>query len=407
MRKSIVRSATAALVVLILALSSRSSAAAPALAQPVSVVFPSKTAGLRLSGILYRPASSPAPAIVILSGTSGREGFQNWEIPWGQRLQGAGYVALIVDSFTPRHLAFAQHWRLSRQTRGQDALDAAAFLRNARFVRADAIGAIGRSGGGSGLLSAVVERIGDTRRVPFKMAAVDYGYCQLAYGDWRGGTTPVRAAGAVYRTSIPVLITIGTLDSHAPVAACVALAANARKAGVNVMLRTYAGAEHAFDTLYGDGTPAQQAGVVNTIADFIAEYLGPAPNGERVHMNADSFVSRLNPNGGSIVVSMRPGHGPATVSGSAVLLQRATGVAVALHLSESSSRAVAEIRQGSCAQLYPEPAYRLGDVVNGTGSGLVANVRLSYLMNGHFAIVVVPSTGSSALLSCSDIPRNT
>jgi hypothetical protein len=34
-------------------------------------------------------------------------------------------------------------------------------------------------------------------------------------------------------------------------------------------------------------------------------------------------------------------------------------------------------------------------------------VRLSYLMNGHFAIVVVPSTGSSNLSSCSDIPRST
>jgi len=374
---------------------------------PIPVVFASRTPGLQLSGILYRPASSPAPAILILSGTSGREGFQNWETPWAQRLQRAGYVALIVDSFTPRHLAFADHWRLSPQARGQDALDAAAFLGNASFVRAGAVGAIGRSGGGSALLSAIVERIGETRRAPFKMAAVDYGYCQLAYGDWLGGTAPTRAADAAYRTSIPTLITIGTLDSHVPVAACVALASNARKVGVNLTLRTYAGAEHAFDTLYGNGTPAQEAGVVNTIAGFIAEYVGPAPGGAPIHLNAAAFTSRLNPAGGSIVVSMRPGRGPSAVSGSAVLTQRAAGVAVVLHLSESASHAVAQIRQGSCAQLYPDVAYRLGDVVNGAGSAIVANVRLSYLMNGHFAIVVVPADSSGALSSCSDIPRNT
>ena len=272
------------------------------------------------------------------------------------------------------------------------------FFGKAAFVRVGRIGAIGRSGGGSALLSAVVERSGETRRVPFKMAAVDYGYCQLPYGDWRGGTAPARAAGAVYRTSIPMLITIGTLDSHVPVAACVALVSNARKVGANITLRTYSGAEHAFDTLYGDGTPTQEADIVNTIAGFIAEFVGSAPSAP-IHLNAAAFEQRLNPAGGSIVVSIRPG--------TAVLTQRETGVAVALHLAEGSPPAVAEIRQGSCAQLYPETAYRLGDVVNGTGSGLVANVRLSYLMNGHFAIVIVPPAGSSNVSSCTDIPSNT
>ena len=228
--------------------------AAAALPQPVSVAFASRTPGLRLTGVLYRPANSPAPAILILSGTSGREGFQNWEIPWAQRLQRAGYVALIVDSFTPRGLAFADHWRLSREARGQDALDGAAFLAGEPFVRAREIGAIGRSGGGSALLSAIVERAGQMRRLPLTMAAVDYGYCQLAYGDWSGGTAATRASNQIYRTSIPLLITMGTLDTHVSVASCVALASTARRAREPVTLRTYAGAEHAFDTLYGDGT---------------------------------------------------------------------------------------------------------------------------------------------------------
>lgn len=370
------------------------------------VVFASTTPGLRLSGLLYRPASSVAPAIVIVSGTSGAQGFQNWEIPWAQRLQRAGYVALIVDSFTPRGLAFADHWRLSPAARGRDALDAAAFLRREPFVRAMQIGAIGRSGGGSALLSAIAERAGHVHRVPFRMAAVDYGYCQLAYGDWKGGTTATRAAGHVYRTSIPLLITMGTLDTHVPVASCIALAATSRKAGEPVTLRTYAGAEHAFDTLYGDGTPTQRADVVNVIAAFIAKYVASAPSGTPIRVSPAAFMSNVHRGGGSIVLRV-PGRGPAAVSGSAALTQTAGGVAVTLNLAEGTPRAVAQIRQGTCAQLYPEVAYPLGNIVNGSGSGLVPNVRLSYLMNGHFAVVAAEPAAVNAILACVDIPRTT
>jgi dienelactone hydrolase len=381
-------------------------AAAPALPDPAAVTFASQTPGLRLSGILYRPVSLPAPAVVIVSGTSGREGFQNWEIPWAERLQRAGYVALIEDSFTPRHLAFSQHWRLSAAARGQDALDAAAYLERAAFVRVGLVGGIGRSGGGSALLSAIVERAGQTRRLPLKMAVADYGYCQRPYGDWTGGTAMTRGANAVYRAAVPLLIAVGTLDTHVPAAACVALALNARKFGAPVTLRTYAGAEHAFDTLYGDGTPVQQADVVNTIAGFIAEYLAPAPSGIAIHATAAAFQSHLSRKGGTIVVSMRPGRGPHAVAGTAVLTQRAGGVTVRLNLSEGASHAVAEIRQGSCALLYPEVAYRVGEVVNGAASALLRNIQLSYLMNGHFAIVVTPAEDASTISSCADIPRN-
>jgi dienelactone hydrolase len=380
-------------------------AATAALPRPVTITFASQTPGLQLSGVLYLPASLPAPAVVIVSGTSGREGFQNWEIPWAERLQRAGYVALFEDSFTPRHLAFSQHWRLSAAARGRDALDAAAYLARAPFVRAGLVGGIGRSGGGSALLSAVVERAGQTRRLPLQMAVADYGYCQRPYGDWTGGTAMTRGANAVYRATVPLLILVGTNDTHVLAAACNSLALHALKAGAPVTLRTYPGAEHAFDTLYGDGTPAQQADVVNTIAGFIAEYLAPAPSGGPIHVTAAAFESHLSRNGGTIVVSMR-GRGPHSVGGTAVLTQSAQNVAVRLNLSESASHAVAEIRQGSCALLYPEVAYRVGEVVNGAASGLVRNVQLAYLMNGHFAIVVGPSEAADAVSSCADIPRN-
>ncbi len=380
----------------------------PAPPPPSRVTFPSTTPRLELTGMLYRPGSgAPAPAIAIISGTSGTEGFQNWEIPWAQRLQSAGYVALIVDSFTARHLTFAEHWKLGTAARAQDALDAGAFLAQQPFVLRDKIGVIGRSGGGTAVLEAIVERAAPARQLPFKMAVADYGYCQDPYGAWKGGTTPERPDNAVYSTAIPLLITIGTFDSHVPFASCVALVQNAKRNGVNVTLVTYARAEHAFDALYGDGTPQQKASVANTIAAFIAKYLAPAPSGVPIAVNAASFASSTSVAGGRTVVHMQAGRGSGGASGIATLQQAGNDVTVALNLSESSSRAVAEIRQGQCAQLYPYGEYHLGNVINGTGSGVVRNVRLSYLMNGHFAIVVGATPGATVPLSCANIPRNT
>ena len=374
----------------------------------IRVTFPSSTPGVELTGVLYRPESSaPAPAIAIMSGTSGAEGFQNWEIPWALRLQSAGYVALIVDSFTARHLAFAEHWKLGPQARGQDAWDAGSFLARQSFVRKDEVGVIGRSGGGTAVLEAIVERADRVRPLPFKMAVADYGYCQDPYGAWKGGTSPVRRDTAVYRTSIPLLIAMGTFDSHVPVASCIALAENAKRVGMNVTLVTYPGAEHAFDALNGDGTPRQKASVVNTIAAFIARYLAQAPSSRPIVARATSFASRTSEAGGTIVVRMRARARTAGASGVATLTQTGHDVAVTINLSESASRAVAEIRQGQCTQPYPYGEYHLGDVIDGTGSGLVRNVRLSYLMNGHFAIVVGSRPGASVPIACADIPRNT
>ena len=66
-------------------------AADPTPLAPSRVTFPSTTPGLELTGMLYRSSSSaPAPAIAIISGTSGTEGFQNWEMPWAQRRRAHG-----------------------------------------------------------------------------------------------------------------------------------------------------------------------------------------------------------------------------------------------------------------------------------------------------------------------------
>lgn len=373
-----------------------------------TVAFPASKPGVRLSGVLYRPRSNarmPAPAIVIMSGTSGRQGFANWEIPWAQRLQGAGYVALIVDSYTGRGLTFSQHWRLPMSQRAQDALDAATYLAGRPFVRASQIGVIGRSGGGTAVLAAVVERQDSKRSLPFKMAVSDYGYCQDAYGDWKGGTAPSAGPATAYRTPIPLLIAIGTSDTHVPYRSCENLVASAKRAGSPVKLLVFPGADHAFDALYGNATPGQQAEIVNAIADFISAYVAPAPTGTPIRVTASDFVSHVGKNAASLVIPMLPQNASGPRGKATLTARRPQGVIFSVNLAEGSSHGFAQLRQGTCAQIYPEAAYALGPLVNGRVSGTLATAQLDDLMNGHFAVVVVSSPQAPVATSCGNIPR--
>lgn len=381
----------------------------PALPAATSVSFPSSQPGLSLTGLLYRPTSpGPSPAIVIMSGTSGKEGFQNWEIPWALRLQRAGYVALVVDSFTARGLGFADHWRLPMVARGQDALDAGRFLASQPFVNAHALGVIGRSGGGTAVLAAVVQRTGHPHAVPFKAGVALYGYCQEKLGDWPGGTPTNASAANAFRTSIPLLIAIGTKDTHVPPASCQALAASAKRVGSPVTLLVFPGADHAFDTLYGNGTPAQQAQIINAIGGLIAKDVAAAPSGTAIHVTAADFSSHVGQsNLGTLVFVMQPGRGAGSAGGKTTLSGTPSGVTFAINLAESSSSQIAQIRQGSCAQIYPEVAYTLGTVVDGTAAGTLPNVGLGELQNGHYAVVVVANANATQLSSCGDIPSST
>jgi dienelactone hydrolase len=372
-----------------------------------NVPFPASPPGLMLSGLLYRPASAaPAPTIVIMSGTSGRSGFPNWETPWAQRLQRAGYAAFVVDSFTGRGLPFSEHWRVQPSQRSQDALDAAAFLARQPYVRANEMGLIGRSGGGTAVLGVVAEQAGQTRSLPFKMAVADYGYCQDPYGNWPGGTSPASGPASDYRAAIPLLVTTGTNDDRVPAASCEALVASAQGVGSPVTLIVSAGAEHAFDALYGNATPQQRADVINAIAALIAADVAAAPAGTPISVTAADFSSHVGPNGAKLVIPMQPQSGPGSAPGRARLTVSASGTGVAINLEKSSSRAIAQIREGSCAQLSPNVAYNLGAVVDGIGSGTLPNVQLGGLMNGHFAIVVVASANAALPSACGDIPAN-
>ena len=251
-------------------------------AQYSEVSFPSSQPGTTLIGELTMPASARAPAVIISPGTAGIEGFSFWERPWARRLHALGFAALIVDSYSARHSAWKNHWRIdARTTRARDLLDARAYLAKQSFVRAQSIGLLGRSSGGTTILAAIVQ---DARapaepppfrlsvRPPFSVAVADYGYCQLGYGAWPGGT-PVPNAAIAYRTSVPLLIQVGANDTTVSAPACRALAASVSAAARHIDLEVYPAVGHRFDAGVVETPPSVVEASVRRITGFIEAHL--------------------------------------------------------------------------------------------------------------------------------------
>jgi dienelactone hydrolase len=225
-----------------------------------------------------------APTIIISPGTAGIEGFPFWERPWARRLRDLRYASLIVDSYLSRHSSWKNHWRIDARTvRARDLLDAEAYLAKQPFVRPKAIGLIGRSSGGTAVLAAIVQDadapatpppFGLDARPPFSVAVADYGYCQLAYGSWPGGT-PTPSAAITYRTAVPLLVQVGAKDTTVSPTACEALAAGARAAGVPAELQVYPNVGHRFDAGVVETPAATVRASFQRITSFIESHLPP------------------------------------------------------------------------------------------------------------------------------------
>ena len=118
-----------------------------------NVAFPG-AAGINLSAALYRPdGSGRFPAMVVLHHCGGRS---NDVLSWAAWLRGEGYVALAIDSFTPRGIKnCAQGGQPTMSEFAKDAAGALAYLRSLPFVDPKRIGVVGWSyGGGAALIAA-------------------------------------------------------------------------------------------------------------------------------------------------------------------------------------------------------------------------------------------------------------
>jgi dienelactone hydrolase len=118
---------------------------------PVS--FPTKAADdVTLTGTLYEPPglSARAPAVVILHAC---DGLDPNDTAWGNWFAQNGYVALVVDSFGPRHVdrVCGTH-AVPPGLRAYDAYGGLAYLRTLPNVDGEHVGVIGFSHGGGTVL---------------------------------------------------------------------------------------------------------------------------------------------------------------------------------------------------------------------------------------------------------------
>jgi dienelactone hydrolase len=154
-----------------------------------------------LPAYLARPSGTgPFPAVVVLHGCGG---FNNVAMTWADRMARWGYVAIAIDSLTPRDRTTACGTGLREQP--FDAYQALKFLASQPFVRADRIAMLGISMGAGSVLTAL-ERGLIEPMFPLKFRS--------------GVAFYPRCAGMPGLLAAPALILIGELDDWTPAAAC-------------------------------------------------------------------------------------------------------------------------------------------------------------------------------------------
>lgn len=218
---------------------------APATAQQAVHV---PVGGVQLTAQLYRPATAGRlPAVAIFHGCGG-VGINNTRM--AGLLKEWGYVALVVDSFSARHMTdvCGRRWPSQADAEKREAdIDASlAWLAKQDFVDPGRLAFMGYSyGGGVALLRAFQDR------EPKARAAV------LAYPDCGLGGP----LGAEPQPRQPTLFAMGALDDWTPASQCQALIDGVKLQRDWVETHVYAGAHHSFDAL---GLPVRYlAGVGN------------------------------------------------------------------------------------------------------------------------------------------------
>jgi dienelactone hydrolase len=189
---------------------------------------------VELDGVVYKPeGNGPFPAVVLLHRCGG---VRDYDYAWAQRLKSWGYVALVLDTLTPRSIpnVCGSKQPISRIQRVMDAHSGKVYLAGLPFVDPKRIAVMGWSWGGSTTLSAI-----------------DAYYCGLLP---EGNRDPFRAAVAFYPRcsslddlNAPLLILIGEQDDWTPAGLCSQAVPPEGKSQHEVALKIYPGAHHCFD----------------------------------------------------------------------------------------------------------------------------------------------------------------
>ncbi len=237
--------------------------------------FASRDGKTQLTGYLFRPdAPGPHPAVVMLHGRSGpysslakgvytTETLSKRHKMWGEFWSGRGYLALLVDSFSPRgyprgfgRYSYSQRPpEVSEQyVRPLDAYGALDYLRARSDVLAGRIGVQGWSNGGMTVLAALAPHppgLADPTPVSgFRAALAFYPGCRAQ--EKQDG----------YKPYVPLLMFVATEDEEVSPVTCLRFAAQVQAGGGSLEAVSYEGAQHAFD----DPGSARQSREANRFA---------------------------------------------------------------------------------------------------------------------------------------------
>lgn len=219
-------------------------AAVPVLNTPYTNVSFVNAQGLTIPAKLYFPNGilppPPAgyPAVVLLHGCSGvyangtpNATFTNVQsiyAAWGDALRSRDYVALLVDSFTPRKPGVANQSECSQAAgtgisevtdRPLDVAAAHAYLAAHPYVDDARIGVIGWSHGASTVMSTLSTTEYNSSSVraeastkPFKVGVAWYPGCGLKWGGVNGDSAFGGITSSQWRPYVPLQIFHGTHD---------------------------------------------------------------------------------------------------------------------------------------------------------------------------------------------------
>jgi dienelactone hydrolase len=184
-----------------------------------------------------RRGTDRLPAVILMHGVGGIAENVN---EWSDQLNSMGVATLILDSFTGRGIAtVAEGARLPTIVRIVDAYRALARLAVHPRIDPSRVAIMGFSHGGTAALYTSLRRFADIHGpsdgTRFAAHLAVYPPCLTTY------------RGDDELTGRPVRIFHGSADDWIPLAPCKEYAERLRKGGLDVALRSYADAHHAYD----------------------------------------------------------------------------------------------------------------------------------------------------------------
>jgi dienelactone hydrolase len=191
-----------------------------------------------------RPAGpGPFPAIVLMHGCAGVSA-SNRE--WSQWFRDQGYVALLVDSWGPRHVGASCSPSLPdvpNTERFDDAVGALRYLQARPYVDPARIGVIGWSNGGVFALSLI--NAPSLERARLRGVVVPEPGFRASIAFYPGGCYSL-VDELVIR---PLLVMIGDADDWTDPGPCVAMVEAMRRRGADARIVLYPRAYHYFDVI--------------------------------------------------------------------------------------------------------------------------------------------------------------